>query len=71
MGEVMELSIGREATKKEIDELVSEYPDLKRLLGKVYKVRKDKIGNYYVIDRSGEIEIGIGLFVAISRAEGY
>lgn len=71
MGKIFELLVDRVATDEELQRLFNKYPDLQRLLGNEYTIRKDKTGSFYVVDGTGEVEIGVGLFMAISQAHGF
>ena len=69
MGKVIDMPNAGTLTKEEIQELYKKYPDLKRLLGSEYELRRDKICGIYVTNWK-DTELGLNLFLAISSAYG-
>ena len=70
MEKVVNILVDRQASVEELHGLCKQHPDLTRLLGEEYTVHRDKTGGYYVVDSSGDIDLEIGLFLAISHVHG-
>jgi hypothetical protein len=69
MGKVIDMPNTGALKENEIKELYEKYPDLKRLLGSEYKLRRDKMGGIYVTDGK-DMELGLKLFLTIGSAYG-
>lgn len=68
MGEIVKFPDRKGIGEEELQNLYRQYPELERLLGDKYKIRKHKTGGYYVRDNKGEVQLGLKLFMTISRA---
>jgi hypothetical protein len=65
MGKVVNMPVQGNLTENETLELYRKYPDLERLMGDTYKLRK-RFDYVYVADHK-DIELGVDLFISISR----
>jgi hypothetical protein len=65
MGKIIDMPKKGNLTEAEISELHETYPDLKRLLGNTYELRK--VHDYIYVTNNKDVELGVGLFVTISR----